>query len=97
VEENRIAWPTGGKMLTKCCNPGCEAPFDHREGRLIRFSRMLSSGQPAENQCLIEHLWLCGKCAELYVFEYESEINVKIKQRHQELSEAKSSSFVSAA
>jgi len=84
-------------MLAKCCNPGCEAPFDHREGRLIRFSRKLSSGQPAENQRLIEHFWLCGKCAGLYVFEYESGINVRIKPRHQESTEDNLSYFVSAA
>ena len=84
-------------MLAKCCNPECEVPFDYREGRLIRFSRTLSSGQPAENQRLIEHFWLCGKCAGLYVFEYESGISVKIKPRHQELSEQNISYFVSAA
>jgi hypothetical protein len=84
-------------MLIKCCNPKCEAPFDYREGRLIRFSRTLSSGQPAENQRLIEHFWLCGKCAGLYVFEYQSGISVKIKPRHQELSKENTSYFVSAA
>ena len=84
-------------MLAKCCNPGCEAPFDYREGRLIRFSRTLSSGQPAENQRLIEHFWLCGKCAGLYVFEYESGINIKIKPRCRELSEKHLSHFNSAA
>ena len=84
-------------MLTKCCNPECEAPFDFREGRLIRFSRTLSNGNPAENQRLIEHFWLCGKCAGLYVFEYESGISVKIRPRHQELTEDNFSYFVSAA
>jgi len=84
-------------MLAKCCNPECEVPFDYREGRLIRFSRTLSSGQPAENQRLIEHFWLCGKCAGLYVFEYESGISVRIKPRRQESSAEKLSYFVSAA
>jgi hypothetical protein len=84
-------------MIAKCCNPECEAPFDYREGRLIRFSRTLSSGQPAENQRLIEHFWLCGKCAGLYVFEYQSGISVRIKLRRQESSAEKVSYFVSAA
>ena len=84
-------------MLMKCCNPKCEAPFDYREGRLIRFSSKPANGKPSENQPLIQHFWLCGKCAELYVFEYESGINVKIKPRHQELSEESLSYFVSAA
>jgi hypothetical protein len=84
-------------MLIKCSNPACEAPFNYREGRLIRFSRSSSSAKPTKNQRLIEHYWLCGKCAELYIFEYESGTSVKIKPREQELSEDKPSYFISAA
>lgn len=84
-------------MFMKCCNPECEEPFDYREGRLIRFSRTLSNGNPAENQRLIQHFWLCGKCSGLYVFECESGMAVKIKPRDQELSEENLSHFVSAA
>jgi len=46
---------------------------------------------------LIRHFWLCGKCAGLFVFEYESGISVKIKSRHQESSKENLSQFVSAA
>jgi hypothetical protein len=84
-------------MLIKCCNPKCEAPFDYREGRLIRFSGNRATGKPAENHPLIRHFWLCGNCAGLYVFEYESETTVRIKLRQQELSEEKLPHFVSAA
>ena len=88
---------TGGGMFIKCCNPECEAPFDYREGRLIRFSRTPSSGKPAKNQRLIEHFWLCGKCAGLYVIEFESRVIVKIKPRKQQLSEEKLSHSVDAS
>jgi hypothetical protein len=84
-------------MSIKCCNPICEAPFNYREGRLIRFSRALPDGQPAGNHTLIEHYWLCGKCAGLYVFEYEPGMSVKIKPRDQELSEGNRSYLISAA
>jgi hypothetical protein len=84
-------------MLAECCNPECEAPFDYRKGRLIRYSRMAANVKPVENQRLIEHFWLCGKCAGLYVFEYVSGMSVKIKPRDQELSEENLSHFVSAA
>jgi hypothetical protein len=84
-------------MLIKCCNPKCEAPFDYREGRLIRFSGNPTTGNPAENHPLIRHFWLCGNCAGLYVFEYESGITVRIKLRRQELSKEDLSHFVSAA
>jgi len=83
-------------MLIKCCNPECEAPFDYRVGRLIRFSRTMSD-ENYEDQHMIQHFWLCGKCAGLYAFEYESGTGVKIKLRGQELSEGNLSHFVSAA
>jgi hypothetical protein len=84
-------------VLIKCCNPKCEAPFDYREGRLIRFCNKQANGKPSGNQTLIQHFWLCGKCAALFVFECESEITVKIKPRQQELSKENHSYFVSAA
>jgi len=84
-------------MLIKCCNPMCEAPFDHREGRLIRFCRTPAHGKPSEKQSLIQHFWLCGKCAGLYVFEYELGISVKITPRREESTEITLSYFVSAA
>jgi len=71
-------------MFAKCCNSDCRKPFDHREGRLVRFSKSSAQGEPAENQRSIEHYWLCGRCAELFVFEYDSEMNVRIKPRDRE-------------
>lgn len=84
-------------MLTKCCNPRCEAPFNYREGQLVRFSRRPVNGKPAVNQALIEHFWLCGKCAGIYVFECKSGTSLVIKPRNQGLSEENLSHFVSAA
>lgn len=84
-------------MLIKCCNPECRAPFDYREGRLIRFSSKQTNGKSAGNRSLIQHFWLCGKCASLYVFEIESGARVSIKPRHQEFSAGNLTHFVSAA
>ncbi len=84
-------------MLTKCCNPGCEAPFDYREGRLIRCSCKPVVGKHSESHSLIRHFWLCGECAEQYVFEYELGKSVKIKPRHQQMSKESVSCFVCAA
>jgi hypothetical protein len=84
-------------MLMKCCNPKCEAPFNYREGRLIRFSKKVNSSKSPENRLLIQHFWLCEKCSALYVFEFEAETSVKIKPRRQESSAEKLSYFVSAA
>jgi hypothetical protein len=69
-------------MFAKCYNPECESPFDYREGRLVRIAKDAPGGQPDENQLHIEHYWLCGKCAELFVFDYDAEMNVRIKPRN---------------
>jgi hypothetical protein len=82
-------------MLAKCCNPECEAPFDYRQGRLIRFSSKPVNGKSSENLILIQHFWLCEKCAGLYVFEYESGVSVRIKLRHQKPSEENRFYFIS--
>lgn len=84
-------------MLMKCSNPECEAPFDYREGRLIRFSGNPANGKTVANDPLIRHYWLCGKCAGLFVFEYESGITVRVRPRHQESPRENLSHFVSAA
>jgi len=79
-------------MFIKCCNPECGAPFDYREGRLIRFSRNTpndsSSYNRNTNNCqVIEHFWLCGKCAALYVFENEPGNHVTVRPRTEEFSQ----------
>lgn len=84
-------------MFMKCCNPNCGAPFDYREGQLIRFSKALSNGYSAENHHLVEHFWLCGKCSGDYVFEYESGVTVKVRARAGELCQDRVPSLVSVA
>jgi hypothetical protein len=95
--ENRNAWLIGGEMLSKCSNPDCQAPFDYREGRLVRHSRTLPGGRPGEIQRVIKHFWLCGKCAALYLLEYESGMNIKLKLRDRILTEEDLPLLISAA
>jgi hypothetical protein len=80
-------------MLSKCSNPECEIPFNHREGRLIRLSRAPTGDSPR----LIKHFWLCGKCAALYFLEHESGTNVKLKLRDRLLIEDSLPPLISAA
>lgn len=69
-------------MLIRCCNSKCKAPFHHREGRLIRFSRVRAKSKTSDKQTSIEHFWLCGTCARLFVFECGPGSRVKIKSRN---------------
>jgi hypothetical protein len=71
-------------MEMKCCNPGCDALFDYREGRLVRVSKNPPKDNPSKTQRLIEHFWLCGKCSIDFVLEYKSGNGVTIKSRDYE-------------
>ena len=68
-------------MYMKCCNPDCDTPFDYREGRLIRVSKAPPKGKATESRSLVEHFWLCGKCAGQYVLEHEFGMPIKVKLR----------------
>jgi hypothetical protein len=66
-------------MITKCFNPACQAPFDYRAGRLVRFSSKDQKSSGEENHLCIEHFWLCGDCSALYKFEYKAGMLVELK------------------
>ena len=68
-------------MFTKCSNPDCRLPFNHREGRLLRFRKPPLDGEMSTDEQSVEHYWLCKKCSALYEFNYEGEAGMKIKLR----------------
>ncbi len=72
-------------MISQCSNPDCAAPFDYREGRLVRFCRLASDNQSLASEKYVEHFWLCGTCSEIYTFELKSGPSVLIKPRNNEL------------
>jgi hypothetical protein len=67
-------------MITKCFNPACQAPFDHRAGRLVRFSTTNANNNGPGSQPFIQHFWICGPCAKLYRFECKSGMPVELIQ-----------------
>jgi hypothetical protein len=68
-------------MWIKCFNPACDTPFDYREGRLIRSLVGPGNGRRPEVRGTIRHFWLCGDCAERFVFERKAGATVAIKPR----------------
>ena len=84
-------------MLIRCCNPDCKAPFNSREGRLIRFSKLHASHKCPEKQASVQHFWLCGECARKFVFERNPGASIKIKPRGQEPAPQEFSNSVSPA
>jgi hypothetical protein len=84
-------------MITNCCNSDCRAPFDFRQGRIIRICKALPTDCASEIEHPLEHFWLCGNCSERYVFEYESRLNLRLKTRTEALSQGEVPDFASAA
>jgi hypothetical protein len=66
-------------MITKCFNPACQAPFDYRAGRLVRFSSKTNvKSSKEESRPFIEHFWLCGGCSTRYKFECKTGMSVEL-------------------
>jgi hypothetical protein len=81
-------------MFSICSNSQCGAPFDYREGQLIRSpASPLDSRLPADLH-RVEHFWLCGSCSKLYVFEYKLGASMNIRPRVREAQEALDVGFV---
>lgn len=56
-------------MMSKCANPNCSVPFDHRCGRFFRFHRPHAPNEKPANHHSVWHFWLCGECSETYTLE----------------------------
>lgn len=65
----------------KCCNPVCEALFDHREGRLVRFAGTLTNTRAMERPAVLQHFWLCGRCSEFFRFDFVPGERAHLKPR----------------
>ena len=84
-------------MITKCFNPACQAPFDYRAGRLVRFSRKNQKNSQQQNYACIEHFWLCGDCSALYKFECKAGMPVELIRDEKIIRREEPSYFVTYA
>lgn len=67
-------------MFSQCANPGCDRPFNYRQGRLLRFSNILSGHRFLDDPC-VKHFWLCDTCNRNYVLEYETNVGIVLRSR----------------
>jgi len=65
-------------VFTRCANPACERPFDHRQGKFFRFPRGTRDGELPPNTHSVQHFWLCGDCCEIYTLSYRNDEGVVI-------------------
>jgi hypothetical protein len=66
--------------MSKCANPDCSAPFDHRCGRFFRFHRPHAPNETPANDHSVWHSWLCQPCSEMYTLENRGK-GIKIFRR----------------
>jgi len=76
-------------MLDKCANPACSLPFDYKQGRFFRFRQAYAVNQVPANAHSVQHLWLCGRCAETHTLQYHKEygvvLSLRLMARHENL------------
>jgi len=61
---------TGGLSALNCANPECAAPFNFRQGQLLRLCHYHPKGNAhSVNQYSLKHFWLCKQCTEIYTLE----------------------------
>ena len=66
-------------MVSKCANPGCNAPFLYfHQGKLFRRERAARSSAgnrngSAKSARYVEFYWLCGDCAETMTLTFRED------------------------
>jgi hypothetical protein len=69
-------------MVSNCANPNCKKPLHYlREGKVFLFSRKNSSKQNSKTLQVMEHYWLCGKCANEWTLAMDAEHGVQLLER----------------
>jgi len=70
-------------MISKCANPGCSVPFDHRGGRFFRFRSVCAPHEPPANAHSVRHFWLCSNCAQTHTLDDRSgAVQVVLRMDH---------------
>lgn len=71
-------------MVSHCANPSCNKPLHYlREGKVFLFSGKNGSKQNSKTLQMMEHYWLCGKCAREWTLTMDEEHGVQLEPRKQ--------------
>jgi len=68
-------------MFARCSNRNCVTDFDYREGRFFRFFVRHQEGKAPRNGHPVRHFWLCKKCSESYMLQYQDDQCVLVRRR----------------
>jgi hypothetical protein len=81
LQEPVIEAATQIPMYLKCAHPDCSSDFDYGQGRLYRFQQTPGQDQQPTHWHAVKHYWLCGRCCESYIIEYQKGVGVLLMER----------------
>ena len=75
-------------MYLKCAHPDCTSDFDYGQGRLFRFQQTPRQEKQPSHWHAVKHYWLCTRCCESFLIEYQMDVGVLLMERLETLVDA---------
>jgi hypothetical protein len=75
-------------MYLKCAHPDCTSDFDYGQGRLYRFQQTPQQEKQPSHWHAVKHYWLCTRCCENFLIEYQKGLGVLLLERLEKLAGA---------
>jgi hypothetical protein len=75
-------------MYLKCAHPDCTSDFDYGQGRLFRFQQTPRQEKQPSHWHAMKHYWLCTRCCESFLIEYQMGVGVLLMERLETLARA---------
>jgi hypothetical protein len=82
------------QMYLKCAHPDCTSDFDYGQGRLFRFQQAPQQVKQPSHWHAMKHYWLCSRCCENFLIEYQSGVGVLLMERLERLADAQPCYYV---
>ena len=76
------------RMYLKCAHPDCTSDFDYGQGRLYRFQQTPQQEKQPSHWHAVKHYWLCTRCCENFLIEYQKGLGVLLLERLEKLAGA---------
>jgi hypothetical protein len=82
------------QMYLKCAHPDCSSDFDYGQGRLFRFQQTPAQLNQPTHWHAVKHYWLCSRCCESFLIEYQKKVGVLLMERLETLAGAQPCYYV---
>ena len=81
-------------MFLKCAHPDCSSDFDYGQGRLFRFQQTSAQLKQPSHWHAMKHYWLCSRCCDGFLIEYQKGVGVLLMERLEKLAGAQPCYYV---